>query len=228
MEKCLSESVDACMEGIRQLGVMRLEFSCALNDDHKGFADFVIYKAVEEDAKLSDEDFYLHFCLVMEKVGQYPSMADMQMFDIEKYQKVMNKEQFHDFRMAIGLYASGVGCGSFVYLRRILEQLVMESTSELANKEGWSQEEFQKKHFNEKIDYIESFGLKIIPDSLMPVRDKIYGALSKGVHANSDNECIKLFPVMKLVIEELLSHRLEQRERENRSKQMKKALEMVK
>ena len=97
----------------------------------------------------------------------------------------------------------------------------MESASGLSNKEGWSQEEFQKKHFNEKIDYIESFGLKIIPDSLMTVRDKIYGALSKGVHINSDNECITLFPVMKLVIEELLSHKLERQERENRSKQMK-------
>lgn len=104
----------------------------------------------------------------------------------------------------------------------------MESASELSDKEGWSQEEFQKKHFNEKIDHIESFGLKIIPDSLMTVRDKIYGALSKGVHVNSDNECIKLFPVMKQVIEELLSHRLERQEKENRSKQMKKTLEMVK
>lgn len=225
IDKWRDDCINACLEGIQKLGVLRLEFSCTLNEEHKGFADFVIYKAVDEDARLSDEDFYLHFCLVMEKVGQYPSMADVQLFDIEKYHKVMNKEQFHDFKMAIGLYASGVGCGSFVYLRRILEQLVSETAEDASEKEGWSQEEFQKRRFNEKIDYVENFGTKIIPDSLTSVRDKIYGALSKGVHASSDKECIALFPIMKLIIEELLDHKLEQKEKEERLKQVQKALE---
>ena len=228
IDKWWDECINACLEGIpQQLGLMRLEFSCTLNEEHKGFADFVIYKAVDEDAQLSDEDFYLHFCLVMEKVGQYPSMADIQLFDIEKYHKVMNKEQFHDFKMAIGLYASGVGCGSFVYLRRILEQLVSETAVDASEKEGWLQEEFQKRRFNEKIDYVESFGTKIIPDSLASVKDKIYGALSQGVHASSDEECIALFPVMKLIIEELLDHKLEQKEKEERLRQAKIALEKL-
>lgn len=96
--------------------------------------------------------------LIMEKVGQSPSMADLQMFDVEKYKTVLSKEHFRDFKIALGLHASGVGCGSFVYLTRIFEGLVIEAKQLASTQNGWSQEEYDKKRFNEKINYLESLG----------------------------------------------------------------------
>ena len=236
----------ACVDGIAQyLGEIRRDFTCTLNNLHRGFADFIIYEAVDrytepeilrryEERRVSDStaemtkdekaaaEAYerLKTCLVMEKVGQYPSMADLQMFDIEKYRTVLKKESFRDFRTALGLYASGVGCGSFVYLRRIFEGLVTEAEGVASKDENWNADGYEKLHFNEKIDYLEGFGQKLIPDELTGVKTKIYGVLSQGVHASTDQECIELFPIMKYVIEELLDHKIALKKREERLKRL--------
>ena len=67
---------------------------------------------------------------------------------------------------------------------------------------------------------METFGQKLIPDELSPVKTKIYGVLSRGVHASSDQECIELFPAMKYVIEELLDHKIATKEREEKLKRL--------
>lgn len=74
-------------------------------------------------------------------------MADMQMFEIERFHSVMSISQFRDSKMALGLYTSGVGCGSFLYLRRIMEELVSEASKELTKESGWSEKEFDGKRF---------------------------------------------------------------------------------
>ena len=234
----------ACVDGIEEfLGEIRRDFTCTLDILHCGFVDFIIYEAVDrctppeilrryeerraadstvemtKDEKKAAEAYErLKTCLIMEKVGQYPSMADLQMFDIEKYKTVLGRESFRDFRTAIGLYASGVGCGSFVYLRRIFEGIVVEAEAIASKMEGWDAEEYRNRDFNKKIEYLEGFDQKLIPDELSKVKTKIYGVLSRGVHASSDQECIELFPVMKYVIEELLDHKIAKKEREDKLK----------
>lgn len=234
----------ACVDGITEnLGEIRRDFICTLDILHRGFVDFIIYEAVDRyalpeilqrfekrresdptvemntDEKKTAESYgRLKTCLVMEKVGQYPSMADLQMFDIEKYRRVLNKEAFRDFKTALGLYASGVGCGSFVYLRRIFEGLVIEAETIASQMDGWSAEEYRNRDFNKKVEYLEIFGQKLIPDELSTVKTRIYGVLSRGVHASSDQECIELFPAMKYVIEELLDHKIAKKEREEKLK----------
>ena len=236
----------ACVDGIVEyLGEIRRDFTCTLDVLHRGFVDFIIYEAVDrytlpkilqkyEERKASDPtteltkdekaaaEAYerLKTCLIMEKVGQYPSMADLQMFNIEKFRTVLKKEAFRDLRTALGLYASGVGCGSFVYLRRIFEGLVEEAETKASKSEGWDAGEYRNRDFNKKIEYLETFGQKLIPDELSPVKTKIYGVLSRGVHASSDQECIELFPAMKYVIEELLDHKIATKEREEKLKRL--------
>lgn len=239
-----------CVDGILEhLGEFRREYFCTLDNQHRGFVDFIIYEAVDrytepeilqcyeerravnpkaemtKDERNAAEVYErLKTCLVMEKVGQYPSMADLQMFDIEKYRAVLSKEAFRDFRMALGLYASGVGCGSFVYLRRIFEGLVIEAEGEASKQNGWDAEEYRNKDFNKKIEYLDAFGQKLIPDDLVSVKTKIYGVLSRGVHSSSDQECIELFPVMKYTIEELLDHIIAKKEREEKLKRLSSVL----
>ena len=245
-----NKCVLACVDGIaEQLREIRRDFICTLDVLHRGFIDFIIYEAVDRytepeilqrykerravnpgaemtaDEKRASEAYErLKSCLVMEKVGQYPSMADIQMFDIGKYRTVLSKDHFRDFKTALGLYASGVGCGSFVYLRRIFEGLVIEAETVASKNDDWDAKEFRERDFNQKIEYLESFGQKLIPDELADVKTKIYGILSRGVHASSDQECNELFLAMKYTIEELLDHKIANKEREERLKSLRSTL----
>ena len=59
----------------------------------------------------------------MKKIGQYPSVADLSFPELKDYRKVMSKDDDKELKRAIGLHASGIGIGSFVYLRRIFERI---------------------------------------------------------------------------------------------------------
>ena len=240
----------ACVDGLaKQASVVRRDFCCTLDSRHCGFVEFVIYRAVDDgkepealrrwqarrqadssavmtkdERKAADAFERLKTCVVMEKVGQYPSMADMQLFDIERYRPILDKDQFRDFRMALGLHASGVGCGSFLYLRRVFEGLVADAESAASKSDGWDADEFRKRDFNKKVEYLEAFGQKVIPDELEAVRNRLYGVLSRGVHASSDQECNELFPALQYAIEELLDHKLARRNRELRLREVQSAL----
>ena len=52
----------------------------------------------------------------------------------------------------------------------------------------------------------------IIPEILREVKSNIYGVLSKGVHENTDDECMELFPYMQFVIEQILDERIRKKE----------------
>lgn len=178
----------------------------------------------EKEKEIADRYDKLKYVLILEKVGQEPSMADLQMFDIEKYKPILPKERFRDFSMALGLYASGVGCGSLLYLRRVFESIVITAQLECEKCSEWDKKLYESKQFNEKIDYLESLGRKIIPDELSDVKTKIYGFLSKGVHELSEQEAMELFPHLKLAIELILDEQISQKERNEKIKALKNTL----
>ena len=241
---------EQCVEGIiKNVREFKRCFECTLLPDHKLYLYFNIHKAIDvckipkeikdyeerkkydssiqmtkDEKEIFDRYEKLRYILILEKVGQEPSMADLQMFDIEKYNSILSKERFRDFSMALGLYASGVGCGSLLYLRRIFESIVITAQIECEKLSGWDKDLYESKRFNEKIDYLENLGRKIIPDELSDVKTKIYGFLSKGVHELSEQEAMELFPHLKLAIELILDEQISQKERNEKIKAIKKAL----
>lgn len=143
------------------------------------------------------------------KVGQFPSIADLQSNDIEKYRKVLSKERFKDFKRGIGLVSHGIGVGSFVYLRRIFEDLIAEAHQEAIKNSDWMKENEEAYNTNgirviEKILLLKDF----LPEYLVQNRN-IYGILSKGIHSLSEDECLEYYPVIKIGIELILDERLE-------------------
>ena len=60
------------------------------------------------------------------------------------------------------------------------------------------------------------------------MKTRIYGILSRGIHASSDQECIELFKPMEYVIEELLDHKITKMEREEKLKKLGSVLSNVK
>ena len=242
---------EICMNGILDIAAeVRKDYKCAMNPLHYCFIGFALERAVNDkpdelrayEQKLSitpevamnaeekeASELYesLKHTIIMKKVSQFPSMADLQLFDIEKYRKVL-KYQHKDYRMALGLYASGVGAGSLVYLRRILESIIEEVHQECISAPNWNEDNYQHSRFNEKIELLEKQGKEIFPSELKPIKNKMYGVLSKGIHESSEDDCKSIFPCLKDAIDLFLDAKIAKLERAKRIKELNTRIQNVK
>jgi len=146
------------------------------------------------------------------KIGQFPSVADLMVPGIIKYKSILAR-QYGEFSKAIGLFAHGIGIGSFVYLRRIIEELVNDKYKQHSFNLGIAAEDFSRLRFEEKIDVLKSH----LPSVLVTNRN-IYSIVSKGIHELSEDECRSMFPFIKVGIELMLDDLLAQRERAEKEK----------
>lgn len=146
------------------------------------------------------------------KIGQYPSVADLIIPEIAKYKAVLGT-QYREFSKAIGLFAHGIGIGSFVYLRRIIENLVFDKYNEVAEGLEISKEEFERLKFDVKIETLKDH----LPEVLVANKN-VYGIVSKGIHELSEEECRDMFPYIKAGIELILDALLAEKERKAKEK----------
>jgi len=155
----------------------------------------------------------------IQKIGQLPSIASLNLFDVKKYSKVLDKKYFQELTKSIGLASHGVGVGSFVYLRRIFEFLIEEAHGNVTSVEGWNESTYTTARMAEKIEMLKTQ----LPDFLVENKS-MYSILSKGIHELSENECLAAFPVVKLGIEIILDDKLEKMRREQKLAEAKKAI----
>lgn len=151
----------------------------------------------------------------MKKIGQYPSVADISFPEIKEYRKVADEKDLRELRRAIGLYAQGIGIGSYVYLRRIFERMIEDAKVQAVSDGNFDEELFAKSRMAEKIELLKNY----IPDFLV-ANKTIYGIISKGIHELSEDDCIKYFPAMK----EGIMRILQQREKLRKEKESEKGL----
>jgi hypothetical protein len=107
-----------------ELYFVNKEFTCARDDKHKIVLNYLV-----KGNKIA-------------KVGQYPSLADLNQLDIKKYRKILGKEKYLEFSKGIGLSSHGVGIGAFVYLRRIFEYLIQEAYNKAQSSPEWVDNDF--------------------------------------------------------------------------------------
>ena len=163
-------------------------FHCSRDSHHQLF--FIMQIVAEERS--------------LEKIGQYPSLATLSMYDVKQYQAVLEKDIFRELTKAIGLAAHGVGIGSFVYLRRIFEGLVEKAHVEAMVQPAWDEALYGQSRMGEKIGLLADY----LP--LFLVENKsMYGILSKGIHELSEDVCLAAFPVVKVGIEIILDAKIE-------------------
>lgn len=153
------------------------------------------------------------------KIGQYPSIADFHIYEIKQYDKLLSNDVLKEFTKAISLAANGVGIGSFVYLRRIFENLILESFEE-AKQEGKVEEEtFSRSRMDEKIELLKDY----LPSFLVENKS-IYSILSKGIHELDENTCLEYFDPMKVGIEIILDQKLEKKKQKEKEEEAKKRI----
>ena len=157
------------------------------------------------------------------KIGQYPSLADMQFAEIgKKYDKVLPAEDLKNLKKAIGLASHGAGAGSFVYIRRIFENLIFETYQN--NKEGLNllDADFKTKKMLDKIEAIKDF----LPSQLIEMKG-IYTILGKGVHELTEEECLQYFFPIKLSIELILDQKIEESKKKEKDLMVKQQLQKI-
>ncbi|MBC3386972.1 short-chain dehydrogenase [Pseudomonas sp. SWRI179] len=155
----------------------------------------------------------------VQKIGQYPSLADLNTYDVRQYSTVLSREDFKEFTKAIGLAAHGVGVGSFVYLRRIFENLVDAAYQVAKSDSGWDDEAYCKGRMAERIQLLGGH----LPEFLVENRS-MYKILSQGVHELTENECLAAFPVVKMGIELVLDEKLAAAAKQQKLEEAKKAI----
>ncbi|BEL85355.1 MULTISPECIES: short-chain dehydrogenase [Serratia] len=158
----------------------------------------------------------------VQKVGQYPSMADLNTYDVKKYSTVLGGQQYSDLRKAIGLVSHGIGIGSFVYIRRIFEDLVDGAKKQAVAEGALDIDAYSSCRMAEKIKMLEKF----LPPFLVEHR-ALYGILSKGVHELTEDECLRSFDIVKVGIEIILDEHLEQKARQKKIDTASKAIKKL-
>lgn len=140
----------------------------------------------------------------MQKIGQFPSLATLNLYDVRQYASVLSKDDLREFTKAIGLAAHGVGVGSFVYLRRIFEGLVAEAHRAALASADWDESVYTQSRMSDRIQLLAPHLPKFLVENRM-----LYGILSKGIHELSEADCLNAFPAVKLGIEIILDAKLQ-------------------
>lgn len=182
--------------------VLVFKFVCSMSAEHH--LDFIV---------IADNK---SFC----KIGQYPSVADLTFPELDIYKKVLDVNNRREFGRAIGLFASGIGAGSYVYLRRIFERLLIQAKTTAGS--VIDEAEFNKAHVDEKITMLADY----LPKTLTS-NPTLYGILSKGIHELSEEKCIEYFPIVKDCIFMILDEWEEKRRKEEKEKAINAALSKI-
>jgi len=183
---------------IRYLQYFSRSFTCSMNDSH----DLIFYFRLNKNT--------------IQKIGQYPSLADLEQNDIKKYDKVLSKANLSDLSKAIGLHAHGVGAGSFVYLRRIFEDLIEEAYKESVSAMTLSESiNFNGIKMKEKID-----NLNVYLPSFIYSNPVLYDFLSGGIHSLDEEYCKDNFEKLKEAIFVILDQDIRKKEDMDREQRL--------
>jgi len=195
-----------------------LTYCCTYNREHNAFFDLLV----------TDSG-------VM-KIGQYPSVADFLRPKTKKYSSILSEQYLKELNTAIYLAAHGVGIGSFVYLRRIIEMLVHE-TYKGANKNGEvSEDDFfyikyadsdgiekaRYRKFDEKIELLKDY----LPSTLVE-KKQIYGIVSKGVHELTEEICMEYYHVISSGVFLILDQKLKIEEEAKLKREIDKGINKI-
>lgn len=187
----------------RSVDFKRNMYQCSRNSNHQYFV------------------YYLKTRDSLQKIGQWPSVADFQIPQAEKYRKILKEEEYKELTRGIGLAAHGVGIGSFVYLRRVFENLIEEAhTRVMIENKGFLNEEYLKARMDDKIKMVKDY----LPEFLVENRT-LYAILSTGIHDLTEDECLQYFETVKIGIEQILDEKIIQKEKADKAVKVREAIQ---
>ena len=148
------------------------------------------------------------------KVGQYPSIYELnEEINNKEFIKLLGDEYAGYYRNACSLYSFNTCIGAMVYLRRIFEKILLDTYDEQKENIDIKLSDFKKLRMEDKLKMLK----KYLPDILFEQGfNVIYTKISNGVHNLSEDECQHIFPILKCAIEEILTDKIEMKEKKKR------------
>ncbi|WP_281636677.1 hypothetical protein [Flavobacterium marginilacus] len=167
-----------------------------------------------------EENDFSEIIYKFQKVGQFPTIADLEIGKYKKFSKILKKEYLRELNKAIGLSANGVGIGAFVYLRRIFENLIEKYHQEVKKNNDWNEENYTNSRIAEKIELLKNY----LPEAVVKYK-KVYSIISKGIHELEEQECLEYFPIVKDAIISILEQDFLKQENANKQKELEKNIQ---
>jgi len=165
---------------------------------------FISYKLTEEIIDFMFSEFYLM------KIGQYPPTWMLNQNSTRSYRKELNENDYKELSKALELHSNGFSVASFVYLRRIYENLIQqEHEKQRATIKDWNEPKYQKSNFGDQVKILVDNGADIIPSEIDNHKANIYRILSLGVHQYTEEECTQYFDLIFTCITLILQHSID-------------------
>jgi hypothetical protein len=191
-----------------------ITYSCSFNSNHKMH---ITFKLTNEDTELS-----------IMKIGQYPPISMLNEKLIRSFRKELDNHDYQELSKALQLHANGFPVASFVYLRRIYENLVeKEHRKQSTSQKNWDEEDYRRRSFGDQVKLLVDNGADIIPAEIKHHKEKIYRVLSLGIHQYSEQECNQYFDVLFSCITLILEHSIAVKDREKRVHDINAAFQEV-
>lgn len=152
------------------------------------------------------------------KLAQYPSLYDVSRDELKKYQKnqLIDKDSFKEIYKAETCASSGYYVAAYTYMRRVYETMLMSVFIDNREAIGLSEDEFRRLHSDKKLETIKEY-LAIDDEIYLP----LYGLLSAGIHAMSEEQCCEDYVVLKPILLEILSEQKAKQEKADNRKKLK-------
>ena len=152
------------------------------------------------------------------KLAQFPSQYDVSRDELKKYQKndLINKDSFDELYKAEICASSGFYVAAYTYMRRVYEKMLLSVFENNQDDIGISDEEFKKLHSDKKLEAIKTH-LAIDDEIYLP----LYGLLSAGIHAMSEEKCCEDYSLLKPILIDILAEQKAKKEKSNKRKELK-------
>lgn len=193
-------------------------------------------------------------CILLIKIGQYPSLHEFSNKDLSALDKILKKFKIKtDYQSAIRMHTDDYNIAAYVYLRRVLENIVVSKYNtnksevdegldvqkdlEIVEKTKIVSDEAQKKEIKEKImrkyaggfEYLD-FSEKLkalkeyVPEFLLE-NPAIYSIASAGIHSLNEEKCREYYDFLKQAIDIILHEEEAKRKKEELIKRTQKGIE---
>ena len=152
------------------------------------------------------------------KLAQYPSLFDVSRDELKKYQKndLIDKDSFSQLYKAETCASSGYYVAAYTYMRRVYETMLMSVFEQNQEDIGITEEDFRRLHSDKKLEAIKDY-LAIDDEIYLP----LYGLLSAGIHAMTEEQCCEDYTVLKPILLEILAEQKAKKEKAAKRKELK-------
>ncbi len=177
--------------------VKEVRYICSACDT--GLIVFLVHFGYKNNGDTKETEIYL------EKVGQIPAWS----IEMDKELEDSLGEHSEDYKKGLICESQGYGIGTFAYFRRITEEVIdglLDSISDLleGDEKILYEEALLKtkktRVTQEKIELVKDLlPTSLRPDGMNPL-GVLHSALSEGLHAETDQECLEYADSVKEIL----------------------------